>query len=87
MRVMAAAVLFFVINIIGLMCGPAFTGWLSDTLAPRHGAESLRYALLGVNVAFYAGAAVLYWVSSRTMREDFDFVSALEDDAPGAAPS
>ena len=78
MRVMSAAVLFFVINIIGLMCGPVFTGWLSDTLAPRHGAESLRYALLTVNVVFYAVAAVLYWLSSRTMREDFDYVQALD---------
>jgi len=84
MRVMAAAVLFFVINIIGLMCGPALTGWLSDTLAPSQGAESLRYALLGVNVVFYALASVLYWLSSRTMREDFAFVERLDAAATAA---
>jgi MFS family permease len=87
MRVMAAAVLFFVINIIGLMCGPALTGWLSDSLAADHGQESLRYALLAVNVVFYAIASVLYWLSSRTMREDFDYVARLDAaDAPARAP-
>jgi predicted MFS family arabinose efflux permease len=77
MRVMSAAVLFFVINVIGLMCGPAFTGWLSDTLHATQGVESLRYALLVVNIVFYAIASVLYWLSSRSMREDFDYVARL----------
>lgn len=77
MRVTAAAVLFFVINIIGLMCGPATTGWLSDQLHDEYGQESLRYALIAVSVVFYAGASVLYWVSSRTMREDIAHVEAL----------
>jgi len=77
MRVTTAAVLFFIINIIGLMFGPATTGWLSDYLAPEHGQESLRYALLVVNMVFYAMAAVLFWVSSRSMREDFDYVARV----------
>ena len=77
MRVTAAAVLFFVINIIGLMCGPATTGWISDLLRPEHGQESLRYALLGVNMVFYALASFCYWLSSRTMREDFDYVASV----------
>lgn len=77
MRVTAAAVLFFVINIIGLMCGPAATGWLSDTLRPEYGEDSLRYALLAVSVVFYGAASVLYWLSSRSMREDFEYVESL----------
>ena len=77
MRVTAAAVLFFVINIIGLMCGPATTGWISDLLRPEYGQESLRYALLGVNMVFYALASFCYWLSSRTMREDFDYVASV----------
>ena len=79
MRVTAAAILFFVINIIGLMCGPATTGWLSDTLRPEYGEESMRYALLVVNMVFYAGASVLFWLSSRSMVEDFDRVAALNE--------
>ena len=79
MRVTAAAVLFFVINIIGLMCGPATTGWLSDHLRPTYGEESLRYALLAVNMVFYAAASFFYWMSSRSMREDFDHVAALPE--------
>jgi len=79
MRVTAAAVLFFVINIIGLMCGPATTGFISDLLNPTYGDESLRYALLSVNVVFYALASFFYWMSSRTMREDFDYVASLSE--------
>ncbi len=77
MRVTTAAVLFFIINIIGLMFGPATTGWLSDALAPSYGQESLRYALLFVNMIFYGGASFLYWLSSRSMREDFDYVETV----------
>lgn len=46
MRAMASAVLFLVINLIGLGLGPLAIGWLSDLLQPQLGAESLRYALL-----------------------------------------
>lgn len=46
MRAMASAVLFLVINLIGLGLGPLAIGLLSDLLQPQLGAESLRYALL-----------------------------------------
>jgi hypothetical protein len=46
MRAMASAIMLFVINLIGLGLGPTLVGVLSDALAPRAGAESLRYALL-----------------------------------------
>ena len=42
----AAAILLFIINIIGLGLGPTVVGMLADLLAPRFGVESLRYALL-----------------------------------------
>ena len=46
MRAMASAVLLLIANIIGLGVGPWAMGALSDALAPRFGAESLRYSLL-----------------------------------------
>lgn len=63
MRGTAAAVLLFIINIIGLGAGPWAVGMLSDLLRPQFGDESLRYALLimssvGLWVAvhyYYAG--------------------------------
>ena len=46
MRALASAILFFILNMIGLGLGPWFTGFLSDQLAPSLGDESLRYAML-----------------------------------------
>ncbi|MEQ1888015.1 MAG: MFS transporter [Alphaproteobacteria bacterium] len=69
MRAMAAAVLFFVINFIGLAIGPQVIGILSDFLAPDFGQESLRYALLATSVSFVWSAYHL-WRSAGTLRAD-----------------
>jgi len=45
MRAMASAILFFILNFIGLGMGPLVVGMISDFLAPTYGAESLRYSL------------------------------------------
>ncbi|MEL7310092.1 MAG: MFS transporter [Pseudomonadota bacterium] len=50
MRGVAAAVLLLIINIIGLGLGPSSVGELSDFLEPRFGTDSMRYALLLLNV-------------------------------------
>lgn len=46
MRATTSAILFFILNIVGLGCGPVVTGMISDYLAPEYGVESLRYALI-----------------------------------------
>ena len=46
MRATTSAILFFILNIVGLGCGPVVTGMMSDALTPEYGAESLRYALM-----------------------------------------
>jgi predicted MFS family arabinose efflux permease len=46
MRALCSAILFFVLNMIGLGLGPFLTGLLSDMLAPAYGVDSLRYAML-----------------------------------------
>jgi predicted MFS family arabinose efflux permease len=46
MRATTSAILFFILNIVGLGCGPVVTGMVSDYLAPEYGVESLRYALI-----------------------------------------
>jgi predicted MFS family arabinose efflux permease len=69
MRSTAAAVLLFVINIIGMGLGPFATGVISDQLAGQFGDDSLRYALLIVSGA-YVWAAFHFWMASRTIRED-----------------
>ncbi|MGH2897551.1 MAG: spinster family MFS transporter, partial [Solirubrobacteraceae bacterium] len=44
MRALAAAILLFIINLIGFGLGPAFVGWLSEALKPTYGVDSIRYA-------------------------------------------
>ncbi len=46
MRALTSAILFFVLNLIGLGLGPWSVGVLSDWLEPGLGTESLRQALL-----------------------------------------
>ncbi|WND01637.1 MFS transporter [Temperatibacter marinus] len=45
-RAMASALLFFILNLIGLGLGPLFIGIVSDLLTERYEEEALRYALL-----------------------------------------
>jgi len=77
MRATAGAVLLFVLNIVGLAMGPAVTGWLSDILEPRYGAESLRYALMIVSLIL-APAAYEFWRASRTLSADLAFVQTAQ---------
>ena len=69
MRSVAAAVFLFIVNIIGLGAGPQVVGIASDLLAPHFGAESLRYALLGVSL-INAWAAVHYYISGKHLAAD-----------------
>lgn len=69
MRALASAILFFVLNLIGLGLGPFFTGLISDLLEPSLGAESLRYALVIV-VVTYVWCTFHYWMATKTIRED-----------------
>jgi MFS family permease len=69
MRATTAAVLLFVVNIIGLAVGPALTGALSDALEPRLGEDSLRYALLIVSLVL-AWSAFHFWLAGKTLIPD-----------------
>ncbi len=71
MRAVAAAVLLFIINIIGLGLGPWLVGVLSDLLEPRFGHESLRYALI-ITAVLNLLAAIHYWLASKTLGADLN---------------
>ena len=45
MRSMASAILYFILNIIGLGLGPLTVGILSDLFANNYGNNNLRYAM------------------------------------------
>lgn len=69
MRALASAILFFIVNLIGLGLGPTIVGMVSDALSPTYGAESLRYALVGT-FCVHAWSAWHYYLASRHIRKD-----------------
>ncbi len=73
MRAIASAILFFVLNIVGLGCGPLITGMVSDYLKPSMGADSLRWALSSALIANVL-AALCFFMAAKTIREDLNKV-------------
>jgi predicted MFS family arabinose efflux permease len=69
MRALTSAILFFVLNIIGLGLGPLTTGLLSDFYMPHFGNDSLRYAMLTVGV-LGSPAVLLYILAARHLPAD-----------------
>lgn len=72
MRATASAVLFLILNIIGLGAGPYVVGVLSDLLAPSLGTESLRYAMLYALPPVMTWSAVHYWLAAKSIRQDIE---------------
>ncbi|MEC7561339.1 MAG: MFS transporter [Pseudomonadota bacterium] len=70
MRALASAILFFILNLIGLGLGPWVIGLLSDQLAPTLGQESLRHAMLYLLPAMMTWSVVHFYLASRTLNED-----------------
>lgn len=70
MRALSSAILFFVLNLVGLGLGPLFIGWVSDLLQPSLGNESIRFAMVYVIPAMSVWSAVHYLLAARTIRED-----------------
>ncbi|MEC7613020.1 MAG: MFS transporter [Pseudomonadota bacterium] len=70
MRALASAILFFILNLIGLGLGPWVIGLLSDQLAPTLGQESLRHAMLYLLPAMMTWSVIHFYLASRTLKED-----------------
>jgi len=69
MRALTSAILFFVLNLLGLGFGPLVVGVISDLLKPALGIESLRWALstiLFISVA----SATLFLTAAKKMVVD-----------------
>lgn len=77
MRALAASILLFILNIIGLGLGPQFTGIASDVLnvTTELGADSLRWALV-ISLVFNVVSALLYLLAARTIKADLAEVAA-----------
>jgi predicted MFS family arabinose efflux permease len=72
MRATASAILFLILNIIGLGLGPWSVGILSDVLEPSLGNESLRYAMLYLLPAAMFWSACHFYLASRSLKDDLD---------------
>jgi hypothetical protein len=69
MRALSSAILFFVLNIIGLGFGPFIGGIISDALQPTMGVDALRWALSNSVIASLLSATCFY-IASKSIRKD-----------------
>jgi hypothetical protein len=69
MRAITSAILFLMINLIGLGFGPLVVGMISDLLEPALGVESLRWAMSSV-VMVSVVVYLLFFASSRKLMAD-----------------
>jgi MFS family permease len=76
MRALSSAILFLILNIIGLGLGPLLVGVLSDALQPAFGEHSLRQAMLYLLAPVMAWSTVHFVLAARTLRQDLDAAPA-----------
>jgi len=69
MRALTSAILFFVLNLVGLGLGPLAVGIISDLLKPALGIESLRWAL-SILIIISAGSATLFFTAANKIIVD-----------------
>jgi hypothetical protein len=70
MRAVAAGVLMFVTNIIGLALGPQTVGWLNDYVYDGYGDEAIRYSLVSVLLVMGVWSAVHFVLAARALPGD-----------------
>jgi MFS family permease len=70
-RAVASAVLFFLVNLIGLGLGPLIIGTVSDLLRPSLGdADGLRYAILGTALIGKTWCVLHFVLAGRALKKD-----------------
>ncbi|KRA61852.1 MFS transporter [Caulobacter sp. Root655] len=70
MRTTTSALFLLINNLLGLAVGLWFFGYVSDLLAPRYGAESMRHALY-FGLGFYVLSAILLILASLRLKRDW----------------
>jgi MFS family permease len=75
MRALAAAIVVFAINLVGMGLGPVVVGALNDFLAPTYGLEAVRYSLMVAAVP-HTLAAIFNLLAARDLREDLALAAA-----------
>ncbi|MCL6415480.1 MFS transporter [Aestuariirhabdus sp. Z084] len=86
MRAMASALLFFILNLVGLGLGPLFVGVVSDALSPTLGSESLRYAI-AITACVGVLASICFTISAQRLLADSSKGRLPEDNQPSLKPA
>jgi predicted MFS family arabinose efflux permease len=76
-RALAAAVLLFIISVVGLGLGPLTVGIVSDLLKSKLGRDSLRWAMCSAAIAELA-AIVVFLRAASSLRRDLAMANARE---------
>jgi MFS family permease len=71
MRALTSAILFFVLNLIGLGMGPLTAGVLSEYFSQSYGDDGLRYAMLVV-AAIASIGVLMFWLAARRLPHDLE---------------
>lgn len=69
MRALTSAILFLVLNLIGLGFGPLVVGMISDFLKPSLGVESLRWAM-SITLVVSVASTILFFTTAKKMVVD-----------------
>ena len=69
MRALTSAILFFVLNLVGLGFGPLVVGLISDLLKPPWVYESLRWAM-SIILLISVASATLFFAAAKKMVAD-----------------
>lgn len=70
MRAQSSAILFLILNLIGMGLGPLLIGMFSDHLQPALAEHSLRQAMLLILPAVMGWSAIHFALAGRTLRQD-----------------
>ena len=81
-RAVASAIYAFFVNLISMGVGPLVVGALSDSMQPRYGNDSLRYAILMVVIVATLWAAIHFLLAARTLKRDGLRQKPLVDGSP-----
>ena len=79
MRALTSAILFFVLNLIGLGMGPLTAGLLSDFFTQTYGADGLRYAMIVVGMIASIGV-LMFILAARSLPRDLEAARRLAAD-------
>ena len=70
MRALTSAILFFVINLVGMGLGPLSIGFLSDVLTGSGNAAPLGNAMLSIGMTAALVTSVFFVLAAKNVRED-----------------